>query len=113
MKTISILSFVLAAFNLGAQSAARDVACAEPVNYYAEFADLMHDEMIAGVTPAEPRLDFKSFSSKYLNYENHDSSHCPDFGQYERPVCAGLQPAGFHHIRNSETRVLLSFIFIK
>lgn len=54
MKTIILLRLVLALSFLPAmlcaQTAVCDEAHSEPVNYYAEFADLMHLEMDAGIT---------------------------------------------------------------
>lgn len=55
MKTTTILRFVLALgllpAALSAQSTSGDTAPVEPVNYFSEFADLMHEEMEAEPAP--------------------------------------------------------------
>lgn len=55
MKSITILLSALAIgllpATLGAQTATNDKVQIEPVNYYAEFADLMHGEMDAEPAP--------------------------------------------------------------
>jgi hypothetical protein len=57
MKTITILQLALALSFLPALLFSQTTVCnevhSEPVNYYAEFADLMHREADAGIVSAQ------------------------------------------------------------
>ncbi len=81
MKSITILRFILAIgllpATLGAQSNTGNITQNEPVNYYAEFADLMHGEMDAKPAPVAA----------------HSTNRFPAFVHY-RAVLKGT-PQGF------------------
>ena len=67
MKTITILQLALALSFLPALLFSQTTVCnegySEPVNYYDEFADLMHREMDAGIvlSGTAPRDRFKTY----------------------------------------------------
>jgi hypothetical protein len=96
MKSITILLAALTISFLPATLHAQSSFCAgaqnEPVNYYAEFADLMHGEMDAKTAPvaAPSARRFPAF----VHYREVTQGKAEDFpAYYEKIAAPGVPPA--------------------
>ena len=91
MKAITILLAALALGLLPATLGAQTNA-SEPINYYAEFADLMHGEMDA--RPAPDATPHTSRFPAFVHYREVMQGRAEDFPAYfEKMVAPSVPPA--------------------
>lgn len=95
MKAITILRLVLAfgllPITLGAQSIANDNSHNEPVNYYAEYADLMHGEMDA--KPGPVAIPYVNRFPDSVHYRTVMNGNTEDFLAYYDTIKVQSVPA--------------------
>ena len=95
MKTISILLLALVIGlipnTLDAQSANSDTAYNEPVNYFAEFADLMHEEIEVKSAPStKPHVNRFPAFVHYRTVMNGEPENFPAY--YEKIALLTVPP---------------------
>lgn len=91
MKTITIIHFVLALGLLPAILGAQTTAN-EPVNHYAEFADLMHGEVDA--KPAPVAASHTNRFPAFVHYREVMQGRAEDFPAYfEKMLASSVPPA--------------------
>lgn len=90
LRLVLVTSFLPAA--LGAQSPASENQPPEPVNYFAEFADLMHAEMDAQATPVA--ATHTNRFSAFVHYREVVKGKAEDFpAYYEKIAPRSVPPA--------------------
>ncbi len=94
MKVITILLSALALgllpATLGAQATTGEKAHSESVNYYAEFADLMHGEPNA--KPAPAATPSANRFSAFVHYREEMKGRAEDFLAYYEKIAAPAVP---------------------